>query len=65
VNTQGVALPATGYRYMDSQYFALTQDTMSAPLSYFGFRAYSGGATRVAFRFSMNMEIPPHGVTLD
>jgi len=45
VNTQGVALPATGYRYMDSQYFALTQDTMSAPLSYFGFRAYSSGAT--------------------
>lgn len=45
VNTQGVALPATGYRYMDSQYFSQTQNTMSAPLSYFGFKAYSSGAT--------------------
>ncbi|WP_254700422.1 beta strand repeat-containing protein [Trinickia violacea] len=44
VNSQGTVLPATGYRYMDSQYAAQTQSSMSAPLSYFGFTDYSTGA---------------------
>jgi hypothetical protein len=44
VNSQGATLPATGYRYMDSQYAAQTQSTMTAPLSYFGFTDYPTGA---------------------
>jgi filamentous hemagglutinin len=44
VNSQGTALPATGYRYMGSQYTQQTQSTMTAPLSYFGFTDYSTAA---------------------
>lgn len=44
VNSQGTALPATGYRYMGSQYTQQTQSTMTTPLSYFGFTNYPTAA---------------------
>ncbi|MDQ1816067.1 hemagglutinin repeat-containing protein [Massilia sp. CCM 9210] len=53
VNSSGIALPATGYRYMDSgsKYAAQTIATMSAPLSYFGsVKLDSGAAVRDAFQ---------------
>ncbi|MCX4160654.1 MULTISPECIES: DUF6531 domain-containing protein [Paraburkholderia] len=44
VNSNGEALPAVGYRYMNSAYAAKTMSTMRAPLSYFGFEDLSTGA---------------------
>ncbi|MFP6562280.1 DUF6531 domain-containing protein [Paraburkholderia sp. B3] len=45
VNSNGVALPAVGYRYMDSRFAATTASTLQAPLSYFGFSDLSSGAS--------------------
>ncbi|MDE3027095.1 MAG: filamentous hemagglutinin N-terminal domain-containing protein [Paracoccaceae bacterium] len=41
VNSQGSALAATGYRYMDSRFANQTMATKTAPLSYFGFQDFS------------------------
>ena len=53
VNSIGTALPSTAYRYMDSQYAAQTNATMTAPLSYLGFTLYpTGTAARNGFQMS-------------
>ena len=53
VTPSGEAVPATGYRYMDSKYAEQTMSSMSAPGSYFGFEKFdSASAAQDAFQIS-------------
>ena len=59
VNSQGIALPATGYRYMDSRYAEATTSSMSGPLSYFGFTNFdTGAAARSGFQIFFESRNP-------
>ncbi|MDQ2088191.1 hypothetical protein RBH29_17345, partial [Herbivorax sp. ANBcel31] len=44
VTEKGDVIPATGYRYMDSEYAEQTFSTNSAPGSYFGFEKFDSAA---------------------
>ena len=53
VTPSGDAVPATGYRYMNSKYADQTRESMSAPGSYFGFAKFdSASAARDAYQIS-------------
>lgn len=53
VKSNGEAVPATGYRYMDSKYAEETMKSMSGPGSYFGFKKFDS-ASVVQDRYYQN-----------